>query len=145
MTKELEALERGIIEFEKNLEDDPNNEWLKRTITGMKKCYQRLEAIDNAKPSEALESLDKVIDYLNNVYDYKEIKEEIRKDIDTIKQALKRLEKYDELKPILVGILKGCKLRYEATHEPNMRLYMSKELCEKIDDFLKRLFDEQDN
>ena len=56
-SKELEALERGIIEFEKNLEDDPNNEWLKRTIAGMKKCYQRLEAIENAEPSEAFECL----------------------------------------------------------------------------------------
>lgn len=57
VSKELEALERGIIEFEKNLEDDPNNEWLKRTIAGMKKCYQRLEAIENAEPSEAFECL----------------------------------------------------------------------------------------
>ena len=47
-----------------------------------------LEAIDNSTPSEALECLEKVSDYLNNVYDYKEIIEEVKKDIDTIKQAL---------------------------------------------------------
>lgn len=54
VSKELEALEKGIIEFEKDLEDDCNNEWLKRVVAGMKKCYQRLEAIDNANPSEAM-------------------------------------------------------------------------------------------
>jgi len=48
----------------------------------------RLESIDNAEPSTALECLEKVNDYLSDVYDYKEIKEEVRKDIDTIKQAL---------------------------------------------------------
>ena len=63
MSKELEALKRGIIEFEKNLEDDPNNEWLKRTIAGMKKCYQRLEAIENAEPSEALEKLNELLNW----------------------------------------------------------------------------------
>ena len=52
---DIEYLELGIIEFEKHLEDDPNNEWLKRCIKGMKSCKQRLEAIDNANPSEALE------------------------------------------------------------------------------------------
>ena len=67
VSKELEALERGIIEFEKNLEDDPNNEWLKRTIAGMKKCYQRLEAIENAEPSEVLECLEET---LNKAFDY---------------------------------------------------------------------------
>lgn len=60
MSKELEALERGIIEFEKDLEYDCNNEWLKRVVAGMKKCYQRLADIDNAKPSEALESLEEI-------------------------------------------------------------------------------------
>ncbi len=60
MSKELDALERGILEFEKDLEDDPNNEWLKRVVAGMKKCYQRLEAIDNANPSEALEGLERI-------------------------------------------------------------------------------------
>lgn len=58
---DIEYLELGILEFEKHLEDDPNNEWLKRCIKGMKSCKQRLEAIDNANPSEALEELEKDI------------------------------------------------------------------------------------
>ena len=52
------------------------------------KMCNRLESIDNAEPSEALDDLEKVNDYLSDVYDYKEIKEELRKDIDNIKQAL---------------------------------------------------------
>ena len=53
-SKELDALERGIIEFEKNLEDDPNNEWLKRTIAGMKKCYSLLKAQEQEKVLEII-------------------------------------------------------------------------------------------
>lgn len=30
------SLDRAITEFEKDLEDDPNNEWLKREIEGLK-------------------------------------------------------------------------------------------------------------
>ena len=58
MSKELEALERGIIEFEKDLEDDCNNEWLKRVVAGMKKCYQRLEAIDNLMKKYEIEDIE---------------------------------------------------------------------------------------
>ena len=58
--KELDALERGILEFEKELEDDCNNEWLKRVVAGMKKCYQRLKSIDNANPSEAMRCLEEL-------------------------------------------------------------------------------------
>lgn len=45
--KDIEELELAIIEFEKELEEDYNNEWLKRVIAGMKSCKQRLEEIDN--------------------------------------------------------------------------------------------------
>lgn len=54
----------------------------------IKTALHRLESIDNSNPSEALECLEKVNNYLSDVYDYKEIKEEVRKDINTIKQAL---------------------------------------------------------
>ena len=43
-----------------------------------------------------LEYLDKVNNYLNDVYDYKEIKEEVRKDINTIKQALLKAQEQEK-------------------------------------------------
>ena len=36
MSKELDSVELARIEFEKDLEDDCNNEWLKRVIAGLK-------------------------------------------------------------------------------------------------------------
>lgn len=62
---------------------------------------QFISDIDNANPSEALECLEKVSDYLNNVYDYKEIIEEVRKDINTIKQALIKAEKEHKVLEII--------------------------------------------
>lgn len=72
MSKELDSVELARIEFEKDLEDDPNNEWLKRVIKGLKMAehsLQRLEKIDNAKPSEALECLERIDNTLclNNI------------------------------------------------------------------------------
>lgn len=61
--KSKEYLELAIIEFEKEQYDDPNNEWLKNVIKGMKECKQDLER---------LEKLEKIIcDYCyidNNEY-----------------------------------------------------------------------------
>ncbi len=42
MSKELDSVELARIEFEKNLEEDPNNEWLKRLISGLKLAEQAL-------------------------------------------------------------------------------------------------------
>ena len=53
------------------------------------------------KLSEALEKLDKIGNYLNEVYDYKEIKEEVRKDIDTIKQALIKSQEQEKMLRII--------------------------------------------
>ena len=61
------------------------------------------EAIDQANPNEALESLDKVNNYLNDVYDYKEIKEEVRKDINYIKQKLIKAKKQEKVLEIIIN------------------------------------------
>lgn len=115
MSKELEALERGILEFEKELEYDCNNEWLKRVIAGMKKCYQRLEAIDTAEPSEALECLE----YLySEPYDYGSIEIDRAKDYNDIKnyilktQEPKKYLKWEDLdtKPYTVKVKMGDNL-----------------------------------
>jgi len=112
MNKELEALGRAILEFEKELEDDYNSEWsieesfLEGVIAGMKKCYQRLEAIDNANPSEALKGLKHIKKYYvpepctATTYDYLEI----------IEQALLKAQETEKVfeiikvKPIESGI-----------------------------------------
>lgn len=47
--------------------------------------------------AEVLDCIERINDYLNNVYDYKEIKEEIQKDVNTLKQALQRLDKYEQI------------------------------------------------
>ena len=78
MGKELEALEHIYYGSQGYGETDKYYKFLK----------EYLESIDNANPSEALGCLERVKDYLSNVYDYKEIIEEVRKDIDNIKQAL---------------------------------------------------------
>ena len=99
MSKELDELERGIIEFEKVLEDDCNNEWLKRVVAGMKKCYQRLEAIDTANPSEALECLEKPIIRFARTsedIDFKDYEE-----YDTIKQSLLKAQEQEKVLEII--------------------------------------------
>ena len=116
MSKEyLEALERGIIEFEKNLEDDPNNEWLKRTIAGMKKCYQRLEAIDNANPSEALIYLDQFMNEMTRCLENpKQYAKNYNKEIfwkykntfeTTIKQALLKAQEQEK---VIIELCEYC-------------------------------------
>jgi len=86
MGKELEALvclkrartdiERGNCEY--NVTD---------YLDTIETALQRLEAIDNSNPSEALECLEKIIDNLDDYADF-EIKQEANEYINTIKQAL---------------------------------------------------------
>lgn len=98
MSKELEAL----LDIKENYKFYVHN---KKPIDYqceiIKKALQRLETLDNAKPSEALECLEKVNDYLNNVYDYKEIIEEVKKDINTIKQALLKAQEQEKVLEII--------------------------------------------
>lgn len=89
MSKELEIMEE---EREWLVEQDYADCYIKECDLVIK-ALERLESIDNAEPSEALDDLEKVNDYLSDVYDYKEIKEELRKDIENIKQALLKAEK----------------------------------------------------
>lgn len=50
-----EALKLAILEYEKDLENDENNQWVKNVLKGLKKCQQDLDQ---------LEKLKKVIDFL---------------------------------------------------------------------------------
>ena len=105
MSKEyLEALERLYCSGNLQLDYVLNNKH-KQDYEIIEKALQRLESIDNAKPSEALKCLEKANDYLNNVYDYKEIKEEVRNDIETIKQALLKSQ---EQKKVIIELCEYC-------------------------------------
>ena len=105
MSKDLEELERGILEFEKELEDDCNNEWLKRVIAGMKKCYQRLQSIDNSNPSEALKELEQMREYGNHFW----VADKVNKSYITIKEyILKAQELEKELKETETKYFEMC-------------------------------------
>lgn len=61
--KSKEYLELAIIEFEKEQYDDPNNEWLKSVIKGMKECKRDLERL------EKLEKIIRDYCYIDNFND----------------------------------------------------------------------------
>lgn len=46
-----EALKLAILEYEKDLEFDENNQWAKNVLKGLKKCEQDLEVLDIIKRS----------------------------------------------------------------------------------------------
>lgn len=99
MSKELEALHR--IANAKNHFKYDTLELVDKDFQIVQQGLLRLEAIDNDDLNEALESLDKVNNYLNDVYDYKEIKEEVRKDINYIKQKLIKAKKQEKVLEII--------------------------------------------
>ena len=41
-----EALELAIIEYEKDLEFDENNQWVKSVLQGLKDCQKALDVLD---------------------------------------------------------------------------------------------------
>ena len=53
-----EALKLAILEYEKDLEFDENNQWVKNVLKGLKECQQGLDRS---------EKLEKVIDILKEV------------------------------------------------------------------------------
>ena len=55
-----EALELAILDSEKDLEEDENNQWVKNVLKGLKECQKDLER---------LEKLEKVIDFLKLNFD----------------------------------------------------------------------------
>ncbi len=103
MNKELEALKRirqetcpatYMADFDKN-----------ECCDVIEQSLQRLEAIDNANPSEALKCLEKIIDNLDDYADF-EIKQEANEYIDTIKQALLKAQELEKENELLKEIIK---------------------------------------
>ena len=98
----------------------------------IEQALQRLEAIDNANPSEALEGLEEIIDNLDDYADF-EIKQEANEYIDIIKQALLKAQEpkqyVDELK-LVEKKLKAL----EIIKEKNVDIYQIKYM-ETLDDY----------
>ena len=44
-----EALKLAILEYEKDLEFDENNQWVKNVLNGLKECQQDLEVLEILK------------------------------------------------------------------------------------------------
>ena len=44
-----EALKLAILEYEKDLETDENNQWVKNVLKGLKECQQDLEVLEILK------------------------------------------------------------------------------------------------
>lgn len=49
-----EALKLAILEYEKDLETDENNQWVKNVLKGLKKCQQDLEVLEIIKKHKLL-------------------------------------------------------------------------------------------
>lgn len=92
MNKELEALERLAMPDELHIEECKKlGIDLTEDYDLIKTALERLEAIDSAKPSEALERLENIRKDIYDFYtDYLE-------DIYIIKQALQKLNKYEQI------------------------------------------------
>ena len=115
----------------------------------IKNMIQRLEAIDNAKPSEALECLEEIAKAPtfmggNPKYLY-HTKSEIPfiEDINTIKQALLKAKEQEKVlkiikeKKVNIDLLNDCKDRYEYNiHFPYREIY---QLTEEEFDLLKEV------
>ncbi len=96
VNKELSSVELARIEFEKNLEDDPNNEWLKRLIAGLKmaeQSLQHLEAIENTKLSDVMGCLKRVWNDINNQNDFRQD----FKDLTIVENYILKTQEQEEL------------------------------------------------
>lgn len=71
-----ESLKLAILEYEKDLETDKNNQWVKNVLKGLKKCEQDLERLEelekeNQKLKEIIKAnfgYEKGFTYCDQVY-----------------------------------------------------------------------------
>lgn len=102
MNKELEALEE-LLE-DKAIKDYILYNCLDENFILIRKALQRLEAIDNAKPSEALECLEDMYELVNDlkVVFNQQDDTRIKKKLDTIKQALLKAQVQEKVLSIII-------------------------------------------
>ena len=112
MTKELENLNTLKDMLIGNGVNDTINDYVDKLIEPIK---QRLEAIDNAKPSEALKCLESMKDtdiYINR--NVEPLFEFYKEELNTIKQALIQAQEQEKVLSIIkekevdIHLLKAC-------------------------------------
>ena len=98
MTKELEEIKtlRGFNQVELN-----NDKNINKSLDIIEQALQRLEAIDNAEPSEALESLERVKGYYAGGIISVEVYLEETEEYNTVKQALLKAQKQEKVLEII--------------------------------------------
>lgn len=87
----------GLVTFQKSLTKEQFRRAQKH-FEILESALQRLEAIDNANPSEALKCLEEIKSYFDWGF-MKEAKKAFTPNLETIKQALQRLESIDNANP----------------------------------------------
>jgi len=159
MSKELEALERlkAITKFNGGRDYALGD---KKEFKIIEQALQRLEAIDQAKPSEAFECLNKIVESFNEtttgmnglgeVVVANDLVYSFKKELDTIKQALLKSQEQEKVLEIIkkkrVNVYTEIILSY--TYEEYLELDIIKEtsdkwkLTQKEFDLLKRYCDE---
>lgn len=140
MKKELEALEKigNLHSITKGCAISYTDEY-----KVIEQALIELQTIKEPKPNEALECLEGINNYLSNVYDYKEIKEEIQKDINTIKQALLKAQENEKVLEIIFKKKVNTLLLElaENVDEYNERIVPNGKLTKVEFNLLKRCFD----
>ena len=91
-----EALKLAILEYEKDLETDKNNQWVKNVLKGLKECEQDLER---------LEKLEK---------DHEKLKERYKHRAETSNDLCKEVKQYEKAIEIFREI---CSLNNNKTLE----------------------------
>lgn len=108
--EDLKDLKDAFLTIKQEWLEDSNvklTEWQKNIFESLEKDLERLEQIDNAKPSEALECLEnlekeKEFDVVSQNFDYHYL---MSKDqVDIIKQALIKAQEQDKI----LELLKKC-------------------------------------
>ena len=119
MSKELEALGKNIRYKKEHIGNDTYRLYIKKNdIELLEQALQRLEAIDNAEPSEALKCLERITAYFLN-----KTKEMDFQDLRDIEQSLLKAQENEKVLEII--------------KEKNVDIYELQE-CENVEQYNKK-------
>lgn len=143
----LETLGKYIRYKKEYIGNDTYRLYIKKNEIELLENYlTKLEQIDNANPSEALDCIEKVNGYINNVYDYEEVIEAVQKDINTVKQSLLKAQEQEKVLEILKPYLRlsGKYLQARMPLVDNDSWINIKEITDEEEfDLLKRYFENE--
>ena len=74
-----EALKLAILEYEKDLEFDKNNQWVKDVLKGLKECQQDIEVLEIIKKVFNYKSVQKFVENMTQD-DFFKVKEWLEND-----------------------------------------------------------------